>query len=212
MNRINSKWVLIIMAAIIFCTGPFAVGAATLTEEETATLLYMREEEKLAMEVYQSLHLTWNMQVFLNISQAEEIHVAATQGMLDKYGITYVDPGFGIYNNEGLQDDFDNLKAWGEESKIEALWVGGYIEETDIADLIAALGQLSPGLSDLQSVYESLERGSENHLQSFAADLLKKGVVYEAQVLTQDEVDAILEDEHSGPYGKGNANKPANRP
>jgi hypothetical protein len=208
-NRVNSKWVLMVMAAIIFCTGPFAVGAATLTEEETATLIYMREEEKLAMEVYQSLYLTWNMQVLLNISQAETIHVAATQGMLDKYEIEYTDPGFGLFIDEGLQDDFNYLKEWGETSKIDTLLVGCLIEETDILDLEAAIAGLSPGLTDLQSVYESLKRGSENHLRSFVDDLSKKGVTYVPVLLSQEEFDAIIEaNEHAGPYGKGNANKP----
>jgi len=36
-------------------------------------------------------------------------------------------------------------------------------------------------------------KGSRNHLRSFVGKIEEQGVVYEAQLLTQEEVDAIVD-------------------
>jgi hypothetical protein len=46
---------------------------------------------------------------------------------------------------------------------------------------------------DLISVYENLMKGSRNHLRSFCGLLETMGVTFEAQYLSQDEVNAILD-------------------
>ena len=51
-----------------------ALPKATLTATETAGLLRMREEEKLVHDVYVALNDKWHLQVFTNISSAEQTH------------------------------------------------------------------------------------------------------------------------------------------
>ncbi|MCB0135932.1 MAG: DUF2202 domain-containing protein, partial [Caldilineaceae bacterium] len=44
----------------------------TLSEEESAALLFMREEEKLAHDVYVTLYDQWGLRVFSNIAASEQ--------------------------------------------------------------------------------------------------------------------------------------------
>jgi len=46
---------------------------------------------------------------------------------------------------------------------------------------------------ELQQQYESLLKGSRNQLRSFVSKIEDQGVVYEAQVLTREEVDSPIE-------------------
>ena len=68
--------------------------------------------------------------------------------------------------------------------------VGGYIEELDILDL-----QHSIAVSvhdDLIAVYEELMKGSRNHLRAYVGQIENLGIVYEAQLMEQQEVDDIV--------------------
>ena len=49
-------------------TSVLDIPASDLSAEETASLLFMREEEKLARDVYNALYATWGQQTFLNIA------------------------------------------------------------------------------------------------------------------------------------------------
>ena len=73
---------------------------------------------------------------------------------------------------------------------MEALWVGGYIEEVDMRDIQDAIDEANH--ADVINVYENLLRGSRNHLRAFVGKIEDDGDVYKAQELTQDEVDVIL--------------------
>lgn len=166
--------------------------ATALSEAEATSLQFLREEEKLARDVYLTLHQQWGIEVFANISSSEQNHMDAIKNLLDKYGLE--DPALpqvGAFNNPDLQGAYNVLVARGSSSLIEALRVGGYIEELDIGDLDKAIA--STTRSDLLQVYGNLQRGSRNHLRAFAGQLESRGVTYEAQVLTQEEVDAILD-------------------
>ncbi|MEN8116624.1 MAG: DUF2202 domain-containing protein, partial [Bacteroidota bacterium] len=51
--------------------------SGTLTEDEIKGLLEMREEEKLARDVYKKLYEVHNMVIFNNISKSENAHTSA---------------------------------------------------------------------------------------------------------------------------------------
>lgn len=48
------------------------VAPVQVTADEAATLLWMREEEKLARDVYQALYTQWKQLEFLRIGNAEQ--------------------------------------------------------------------------------------------------------------------------------------------
>lgn len=168
------------------------VSNETLNATEIASLLFMREEEKMARDVYIALYATWNDTVFDNISQSEQEHMDAIKVLLDKYNL--VDPAadsMGVFNDPELQTLYDALLKRGEVSYREGLYISALIEEVDIRDIQEAIDSIEN--EDMINTYESLLKGSRNHLRSFVSKIEDQGVVYEAQVLTQDEVDAIVD-------------------
>ncbi|WP_457673151.1 DUF2202 domain-containing protein [Thiolapillus sp.] len=171
---------------------PTPVEIAPLSEAEAATLTFMREEEKLARDVYITLHEIWGSGIFSNISRSEQRHMDTMASQLEKYGLPdpVTDDTVGVFGNPALAALYDELVARGEASLEEALHVGGYIEELDIGDLEEAIAESTH--ADVIRAYENLMRGSRNHLRAFVGQIEAMGVVYEAQVLSQDEVDAIV--------------------
>ncbi len=154
-------------------------------------LKYMREEEKLAHDVYVTLYDQWDAKVFENISKSETKHTDAIKGLLDYYNIE--DPaltGIGAFNNEELQKLYDDLTAQGNASLIEALKVGATIEEVDIIDLDTAMNNCD--VDTILTVYGNLRKGSTHHLKAFVYNLSKQGVDYAPQFLTQEEYDEII--------------------
>lgn len=172
-----------------------ATGSATeedLSAEEIAGLLFMREEEKLAHDVYVALFNVWGAQVFANIADSETAHTDAIRQLILSHGLP--DPAAttapGVFVNTELQALYDQLVAMGQPSLIEALKVGCLIEEKDIQD-INDKKTLVIDEPDIVQVYDHLLCGSRNHLRAFNDNLLQQGVTYVPQVITQAEWDAI---------------------
>ncbi len=144
-------------------------GTGTLSNEEVETLVFMREEEKLARDVYRTLYQRWNLSIFNNISESEQTHMDTLANMLTTYGIA--DPvtsdTTGSFTNPQLASLYDQLVARGSTSSSEAIQVGIFIEETDITDLQKAISESTH--DDLIRAYENLLQGSYNHLQAFTA-------------------------------------------
>ncbi len=167
----------------------FPIGKLTNTEE--AGILYVREEEKLAHDVYTALYEKWNLPIFQNIASSEETHTNAMKLLIERYGLT--DPALsevGKFTNKDLQELYDQLVAQGEKSLIDALKVGAAIEELDLLDIQKYVDATDKG--DLKLVYESLMKGSRNHLRAFVSTLKNYGVTYTPQYLTQEEYDQII--------------------
>ena len=145
---------------------------ADLTDVMVYDLVFMREEEKLARDVYLSLYDIYGLNIFANIAASEQKHMDAVAAMLDKYGIIdpVIDDSIGVFTSIELQELYDGLMATGIVGLYEALGVGITIEETDIADLEACLA--TEGLpADITRVYTNLLAGSNNHLAAFTAVL-----------------------------------------
>ena len=161
----------------------------TLSSVETASLVYMVNEEKLAHDLYVELGDAWDLKVFENISSAEQRHMDAVRSLLDAYGTD--DPTAGLaageFSDPALQDLYDTLLEEGRESSTQALAVGALVEETDIEDL----RDRATDSDAIATVFSSLESGSENHLRAFVMNLDRAGVDYEAQVLSDSEVSGI---------------------
>ncbi|WP_069472854.1 DUF2202 domain-containing protein, partial [Candidatus Marithrix sp. Canyon 246] len=162
-----------------------------LSETEIEMLSFMREEEKMARDVYISLYDAWQIKVFQNISRAEQQHMDQVKFLMDSYGLSDpVQEPVGVFTNADIQKLYDSLVKRGKTSKIEALRVGGLVEEVDIKDLQQALAATNNPA--LQTVYTNLMNGSYNHLNAFVRQIESLGETYKAQYLLQYEVDYIL--------------------
>lgn len=180
---------------------------AELDDAEAATLLFMREEERLARDVYIEMGVIWQAPLFDNIAQSEQAHMDSIKSAMDRYAlIDLSDPTQpGVYADPLLQELHADLIERGELSYMDALHVGALIEEVDIADLEAAIAATDN--PDLQTLYSNLQRGSRNHLRAFVGEIERLGLTYEAQELDQDSLDAIvdtpIERGGAGPRGQG---------
>jgi hypothetical protein len=159
---------------------------------ETAGILYMREEEKLARDVYMYLYDTWQTNTFNNIGASEQTHMDAMKVLVDRYSLTDPAQGkaAGVFSDDGLQQLYNGLIAQGSLSEIDALKVGAAIEEIDIIDIEKYIAQTDK--QDIITVYENLLKGSRNHLRSFVSVMKNRGVDYEPQYLTEQQFEAIV--------------------
>lgn len=166
------------------------IPTRTLTAEEVAGLLWMREEEKLARDVYLALADVWDAQVFSNIARSEQAHMDQMETLLDTYGLQ--DPAAGnpagVFTDPAIQALYDELLASGRTSLVEALKVGATIEDLDIVDL----QKRATDTPDIAQVYANLEMGSRNHLRAFITNLERQGATYTPSYLSQADFDEIV--------------------
>jgi len=180
------------VAAAPASVAPVAV-TSTLSADEIAGLQFMREEEKLARDVYLTLYQKWGVTIFNNIAGSEATHMASIKTLLDRYGIADPAAGqpIGVFTNPELQVLYNQLIAQGNQSLAAALKVGGAIEEIDIRDLQVRLAGTTH--ADLKSVYTSLLNGSYNHLRAFTRTLTTQtGAVYQPQYLDAATYQSIV--------------------
>lgn len=161
-------------------------------ENEKEALVWMREEEKLARDVYLTLYKKWNSNVFINIANSEAQHTEAIRMFLEKYWMP--DPvqnyEVGVFTNPDLRNLFESLTAQGEASLLDAFIVGATIEDLDIFDLNEAISETDN--DDIKCVYNNLKQGSENHMRSFVRQIEMSGGTYKAQFISQEELNEIL--------------------
>lgn len=170
-----------------------------ITAVEKESLLFMREEEKLARDVYTMLYDKWSIQIFSNIGESEQRHMDAILQLLTQYNVP--DPvgsnDVGVFTNTKLQKLYNELIAQGLTSLTNALKVGATIEDLDIFDLKTALAQIEN--QDIRTVYGNLKRASGNHLRAFNSNLVSRGEEYIPQYISQTEFDSII----NSPMEKG---------
>jgi len=219
--KLEQRIIAVAFALFAFFTTVPAV-AATLDLGETQHLIFMREEEKLARDVYLTLATLYPAATtFSSIgTQSEQTHTDTVRDMLARYGIpdpnpdandlpdsigVFTGPDYGWYFTE----KFIALIDRGRANLLEALYVGAFIEELDMLDIVGcpkvivetsdliAEGQCGLTYTDekaLKTMYTHLVDGSKSHLRAYVKnieEIIGEGN-YVAQVLTQEEVDAIL--------------------
>jgi hypothetical protein len=192
------------LGAISVLAAPAAAGQS-LTSNETAGLLYMYEEEKMARDVYTALYALWGQPAFQNIAASEQVHMDAVKTLLVRYGISVPSTASGVFVDPSLQALYNNLVTTGKLSLGDALKVGATIEEVDITDLQSRLTQTTS--ADIRLVYyNNLMRGSYNHLRSFTTLLNRlTGEVYQPQHLSADLYQSIVTGTNGSGQGPTNA-------
>ena len=183
-----SALLLVSVVSLVSAAGPFGQGSGNgnglgfnltipepadynLTEIEIEGLLFMREEEQMAHDLYTVWSDMYSLPIFGNIAQAEETHASEVQYLIDRYqiqtdNIGNLSTGFGDPTIQALSA---SLAEQGNLSLTDALKAGVMIEEQDISDLDKALANTTR--EDLKVVYGNLRSGSENHLSAFNKQL-----------------------------------------
>jgi hypothetical protein len=165
------------MLLALACLGSMAaalpVAAQSLAPGVAETMQYMREEEKLAHDVY--LHfsgiyggLAPGSKIFYHITESEQRHTEAVLGLLNLFGVE--DPAVGLgpgeFADDSLQELYYTLVNVGGTDYEAALGVGVLIERKDITDILEAI-TLSAAYPEIVKVYSNLLTGSEHHLEAF---------------------------------------------
>jgi len=162
-----------------------------LSPTERDDVLFMREEEKVARDVYLALLEEWGLQPHDNISDSEQSHMDAMLVLVELYDLEDSATGtVGTFTNPELQALHDDLVTWGLESAIDSLKVGCRIEEKDMRDIQVRLDRTDEAA--IQLVYENLIRGSRNHLRAFYRTLTRHGGDYEPVIISQERFDEIV--------------------
>ena len=181
------------------CVGGFQalfdeIEAVPLSAAEEDAVLYLREEEKLARDVYLMLAEKWQLPIFANIASAEQKHMDMVFKVIEVHGLIdpITDDAIGSFTDPVLDGLYDQLVSIGEGSLIDALAVGAEIEDMDLADLYYLIDEVTVNEHILLVAY-NLAKGSRNHLRAFMRALEAQDATYAPQYLTPDDFDAILE-------------------
>lgn len=201
---------------------PRTESPTLLDATEASHLTFMREEEKLARDVYLQFAEWYPEQpVFSRIaSRSEQTHTDTMRDILELYNIEDPNPdtndfpdSLGVFTGEEwgwyFTEKYTQLTEAGLDSELDALYVGAFIEELDMYD-IAECPQVmhdNEGIkypdpcglnyteeSALINAYRTLLDGSEHHLRAYVGKIesVEGYCTYGAQYLTQEEVNAIL--------------------
>lgn len=150
------------------CAGlPVTAQQGTLTDAQKRTLAAMAQEEKLAQDLYAAFGNRYDPRVFDRIANSEAQHLTTVRTLLQRYDVADPTAGTtaGKFSDPAVQATYDKLLAEGNANQTAALGVGKKVEQTDIADLKAALAGLSA--PDVTQVYTNLIAASERHLAAF---------------------------------------------
>jgi len=194
-------------------------NTTTIDSNESSHLTFMREEEKLARDVYLTFANMYPEQaVFANIATtSEQTHTDTMRDLLALYNLPDPNPttnnlpgSIGVYTGEEwgwyFSDKYNALVTAGGTSELDALYIGALIEELDMHDIadcpqvMVDAGYNDPcGLNYTDenatiNAYSNLINGSESHLRAYVGQI--EAIIgvgnYQAQYLTQAEVDVIL--------------------
>ncbi|HET9431230.1 MAG TPA: DUF2202 domain-containing protein [Chitinophagaceae bacterium] len=200
------KKLILSLSTFVLSIAGFSQQTTSMNQQEKDAMLYMREEEKLARDVYDSLYFKWGGNPFGNIRQSEQTHMDRMKTLINSYKL--VDPvvknkdKHGLFSNTLLQMYYNELVTTGSISLIEALKAGAKIEELDIADLEERI--LQTQRQDIITVYNYLKMASENHLRAFVRRLKMQGMNYKPVILSRTAFDKIIVAENTkGGYRRG---------
>lgn len=149
---------------------PSPTASATADAALAANLAHLRDEERLARDLYTALAAKYSQAApFANIARSEQVHFDTMGLLFTRYSVA--DPAAaraaGSFADPALQSLYDKLLASGSESLTKAYEAGIAVENLDIADLKAAISQTSQ--TDVKAALANLQRGSQNHLAAFTA-------------------------------------------
>ena len=168
-----------------------------LTQNEKNDLSFLREEEKLARDVYLYAFEKQQTQIFKNISESEQTHMNSVLSLMTKYGIPdSASKEVGVFNNKELQELYNVLTAKSDISLIDAFTVGALIEDLDIDDIDDFIANSSN--EDVLSVYNNLSCGSKNHIRAYTKQLNNNNTTYVPEYISKTYYDSILSESSGG--------------
>ena len=169
-----------------------------LTAIEQDDLSFLREEEKLARDVYLFNKERYGANIFDNIASSEQTHMDKVLELLELAGLD--DPiktnAIGDFNNAELASLYRELTEQSSVSLVEALKVGALIEDLDIDDIEKMMAHTTN--TSVLKVYSNLVCGSKNHIRSYTNSIVSNGETYTPQFITFEYYNQILSESSGG--------------
>ena len=174
----------------------------TLSEQEIADIIHMRQEEKLARDVYRTLGETYAVNQFMNIPESEQNHTDAMEMLLARYEIE--DPitdesAIGVYKDETFVTLYNDLIEQWSSSLVAALTVWATIEDMNMAKLQEVITNTDN--EDIAFVYESVLAQSHHHMQAFINGLQKQWASYTPEYVSQEYFAMVIAEGSQGKWG-----------
>ena len=164
---------------------------AVLDTSEAATLAFVWELHKYQRNRYVGGADCWKLPLLATLAREEQVQMDIFGNLLDHYGVALPsDPnGYWGYSDGFLTEELDIMSwvCWAMPPMV--LEHSAHVEELAIQDLRLAIGQTDEQL--LADAYAGALAGAYTHLR-YLADSLGDAADYIAQVLSQQDVDAIL--------------------
>ena len=170
-----------------------------ISAEERQTLLFTREEEKLAHDVYVYAFDKYGLNIFQNIANSESSHVLSVLRIMETYQIQDPLSGstvLGEFTDPILNDLYSDLISRVDLSLNESILVGLFIEDLDIYDLENAIAETDK--ENISTLYGNLECGSKNHMRAFYDQATSAGITYTPDFISQSEYSLIVNSPKSG--------------
>jgi len=169
-----------------------------LSTEEQMDLSFLREEEKLARDVYLYNYQLYGATIFSNIASSEQTHMDKVLELLELAALedSMTSNEIGSFENEDLALLYTQLTQQSATSLEEALKVGALIEDLDIADIETMMEHTTN--SALLSVYSNLVCGSKNHIRAYSRNIEAAGESYTPQYISAEYYTLILSETSGG--------------
>jgi hypothetical protein len=162
-----------------------------LTTQEIEDLQFLREEEKLARDMYTHAYNLYGVNIFNNIASSKQRHTNSVLELMNRYEVEDIATAtLGDFTDSELSQLYTALIARVETSEAEAYTVGATIEDLDIYDLDLKATQSQN--SELQNLYANLKCGSENHMRAFTKKLTALNLTYIPEYIDAVQYTEIL--------------------
>lgn len=170
---------------------PVLDATSPLTADEIEFLYAMREDEKLARDLYAYFWTRYpTAPQIQRISKAEESHIAAIETVLDYYEISY--PAMsapGVFEDSTRQALYDEL-ALKSETMLEAFQTMAFVEDRDLFAYKMVQSQITN--ANLSLLIENMIKASTNHLKAAIRQIFVRDGSYTSIYLSAEEYDAII--------------------
>lgn len=152
---------------------------------------YLHDQEKLAMDLNWEFLWMWDEPTFQQLGALERGQMDELLAWMRGHGLQplVTSRSEAVYGDNGHLQAFRDLQSRGKASLLQAYLATAYMEEWDIDEIRMRLD----GASDpsLLPVLTKVLAGAESHLQTLVSRIYGLGQNYDAQLLSQADVDEI---------------------
>ena len=183
------------MMMLILPTKAIAQDADLLDSAEAEKVVYLLEFAKFKKEVLAGVGTLWTDSSIHRLVDDQDRHIEMLEALVAQYDIdltSAASTNFGmLLLNEELRPLWTNWGSWMFDGQ-QFCRTGAYLEEISIRNLKATLSVTeTPALVD---VYSEMLADDQVHLFIYVSHMYGGAEAYQAQVLSQPEVDSILDE------------------